>query len=120
LYFHVTDLGKGNNVTLGKEVTVRFDYYFDIKSFVAGDTTLSTLPYTYFPFAFKYGISGSFRYGQDISDTNFGCNGWVIPLTYIKEGAVIDVIIPSALGSQSNSNAYRPIFFKNLHYTTFK
>jgi FKBP-type peptidyl-prolyl cis-trans isomerase len=121
LYFHVTDPGRNDKVTGGTEVTVRFEYFFDVKNYIAGDTARSYLPYTYFPFVFKYGIPNSFRYGMPESfDTSFGCNGWIIPLTYVKEGAIIDVIIPSALGSQSNSNAYRPVFYKNLQYTTFK
>jgi hypothetical protein len=114
LYFHVTNQGTGNKVRpLLDEVLVRFDYYFDVKSYVGGDTTKSTLPYTQFPIEFNYGISGSY-------DSYFACNGWARPLDYVKEGAIIDIIIPSALGSQSNSSAYRPVFYKNLHYSKFK
>jgi hypothetical protein len=113
LYFHVTDPGTGNKARMGNEVCVRFDYFFDIKNYVGGDTTKSTLSYTYLPIVFRYGISGSY-------DAYYACNGWAIPLTYVKEGAIIDLIIPSALGSQSNSNSYRPIFYKSLHYTKFK
>jgi hypothetical protein len=114
LYFHVTNPGNGKKVRpLVDEVTVRFDYYFNVKDYIGGDTTKTSLPYTYFPIVFKYGISGSY-------DAYFACNGWAVPLTYVSEGAIIDIIIPSALGSQSNSNAYVPVFYKNLHYTKFR
>jgi hypothetical protein len=114
LYFHVTNPGMGNKVRpMVDEVMVRFEYYFDVKSYVSGDTTKSTLYYTQFPIEFRYGISGTY-------DAYYACNGWAIPLTYVNEGAIIDIIIPSALGSQSNSSAYRPIFYKNLHYSKFK
>jgi hypothetical protein len=114
LYFHVVDPGNGKHVRpYVDEVQVRFDYFFNIKNYVGGDTTRSTLPYTYFPLGFRYGISGSY-------DTYYACNGWAIPLTYVTEGAIIDIIIPSALGSSSNSNSYVPVFYKNLYYSKFK
>jgi hypothetical protein len=114
LYFHVTNPGKGNKVRpMVDEVCVRFEYYFYVKSYVAGDTTKSTLYYTQFPIEFRYGISGTY-------DAYHACNGWAIPLAYINEGAIIDIIIPSALGSQSNSSNYVPVFYKNLYYSKFK
>jgi hypothetical protein len=113
LYIHVVDSGNGKRVRpLLDEVLVRFDYYFDIKAYAGGDTTQYTLPYTQFPVEFKYGTGSYSSY--------FACNGWAIPLSYMGEGAIIDLIIPSSLGSQSDNSAYRPVFYKNLRYTKFR
>ncbi|MDR0505990.1 MAG: DUF4827 domain-containing protein [Dysgonamonadaceae bacterium] len=114
LYIHVVDSGNGKKVRpMIDDVSVRFDYFFDVKVFVGGDTTTYMLPYTYFPVSFRYGITSSY-------DGYYSCNGWAIPLNYVSEKAIIDLIIPSSLGSQSDNNAYIPRFYKNLQYTKFK
>jgi hypothetical protein len=114
LYLQVVDKGSDKRVRpLVDDVMVRFDYYFYVKDYVGGDTAKYKPNYQYFPLSFRYGISGS--YGS-----SFVCNGWAIPLDYVGEGAIVNLIIPSSLGSQSDNQAYRPVFYKNLHYTKFK
>jgi FKBP-type peptidyl-prolyl cis-trans isomerase len=115
LYIHVVDSGNGKRVRpYLDEVMVRFDYYFDIKNHVGGDTAKYSVSYTQLPFVFRYGIPGSY------SSSYFVCSGWTIPLSYMGEGAIVDLIIPSSLGAQSDNTSYRPVFYKNLHYTKFK
>ena len=112
LYFHVVDSGNGKRVRpLVDNVMVRFDHYLDVKQYVSGDTTKYKLSYAYFPIEFRYGIPGS--YGD------FACNGWAVPLSYIGEEAIIDILIPSSLGASSDNSAYRAVFYKNLKYTRF-
>ena len=112
LYIHVVDSGNGKRVRpMIDNVMVRFDHYLDVKKYVSGDTTKYTLNYTGFPIEFRYGIPGS--YGS------YACNGWAAPLTYVGEEAVVNLIIPSALGASSDNSAYRAVFYKNLKYTRF-
>jgi hypothetical protein len=113
LYIHVDDAGDtGNRAGAYTEVLVRFDYHIDIKDYIGGDTIKNTLHYSYFPLSFVYGIPGSY-------DSYFACEGWAIPLKYVGRNAIIDLIIPSALGSQSNSQSNRAVYFENLRYTRF-
>jgi FKBP-type peptidyl-prolyl cis-trans isomerase len=121
LYFHVVDPGNGKQIKAGDEVQVRLHhpdeplsyptgYYVDIKTYVSGDTIKY---YSYDPFSFQYGVSGSY-------DGYYSCDGWAIPLSFVKEGAIVNLIIPSSLGASSNSNSYRAVYFENLHYIHFK
>jgi hypothetical protein len=113
LYFRVVKSGNGKKVNYGKKekVMVRFDYYFEIKTYVGGDTTQYKANYTQFPMSFRYGI-GSY--------SGLACEGWEIPLLYVTEGAIVDLIIPSSLGSQNDKISYLPVFYGNLEYTHFK
>jgi hypothetical protein len=118
LYIHVVDSGNGTRATpLLSQVQVRFEYMYNIKSFVSGETDSIVLPYYYFPQSFVYGLSGS--YGKNSYD--FSCNGWAIPLNYVGKEAVVDLIIPSALGAYFDNSYpnYNPVFYKNLTYTNF-
>jgi hypothetical protein len=113
LYFHVINEGNSEKkVAQYDEVMVRYEYYCDIKKLATGDSTKYYLDYFYFPITFKYNIPGS--YNPDLV-----CSGWIIPLEFIYEGAIVDMIVPSSLGSQTNNSVYRPIFYKNLQYTRF-
>jgi hypothetical protein len=123
LYIHVVDSGKGAKVRpLVDEVQVRFDYLYYVKTYVTGDTAsipFDVIPPSYgeSPMYFRYGQSGS--YGKNSYD--YSCDGWAIPLAYVREGAIVDLIVPSALGT-SFDNTYpnfNAVFFKNLTYTKF-
>jgi hypothetical protein len=121
LYFHVVDSGNGRQIEARNEVQVRLHhpdeplsyptgYYVDIKTYVSGDTTKY---YSYNPFSFQYGVSGSY-------DGNYSCDGWAIPLAFVREGAIVNLIIPSSLGASNNNSSYRAVYFENLHYIHFK
>ena len=115
LYMHVVDAGNtSRRVQLYDEVLVRFDYLYYIKSYVSGNTDSIVLSYAYLPIEFRYGIN----YSTDL--TGLACAGFSIPLTYVGEGAVVDLIIPSELGNSNDNGSFAPVFYKNLKYSKFR
>ncbi|MDR0542180.1 MAG: DUF4827 domain-containing protein [Dysgonamonadaceae bacterium] len=117
LYMHVVDRGNpARRVESYNEVLVRFDYFVYVKSYVSGATDSIVLNYLYLPIAFRYGIPGS--YSND--PAGLACNGFAIPLSYVGEGAVVDLIIPSELGNATDNSSFAPVFYKNLKYTKFR
>jgi len=120
LFFHVVDSGNGTRAQLLTDVAVRFDYSRYIKDFVKGDST-AIYPYHYgdfhyyHPFSFVFGISQT--YSSSYSPV---CQAWVIPLLYVGEEAVLDMIVPSSIGATNdNYPNIAPVFYKNLRYTRF-
>ena len=114
LFFHVVSPGNGNKVQLLNDVSVRYDFCKYVKDAAAGDTTS-------YPF-FNYGLPYSFVYG--VTQTYSGtyspvCQAWVIPLSYVGENAVVDMIIPSSLGSYTDNTNVTPVFYQGLRYTRF-
>jgi hypothetical protein len=116
LYLHVTDRGNlDRRVEAYDEVLVRFDYFVYIKNYVSGQTDSIVLNYLYLPIPFRYGLTGSY-----VNDpAQLACNGFAVPLSYVGEGAVVDLIIPSELGNSSDNSSFSPVFYKNLKYTKF-
>jgi len=122
LFFHVVSPGNGTKVKLGDEVCIRFDYSQNIKDVVQGDTLYWVPPPSDLPYSFVYGIPQTYTSSYYYSYYGYYsplCQAWVIPLPYISEGAVIDMIIPSSIGSYSDNTNITPVFYKNLRYTRF-
>jgi len=128
LFFHVVDSGNGKRVQALNDVSVRFDYFQYVKDAASGDTTKYPYPQTstYWatgylcvpsgqPYSFTYGVTSTY-YSVTYSPV---CQAWALPLLYVGEGAVVDMIIPSSLGSQSDNTNVTPVFYKNLRYTKF-
>ena len=113
LYMHVVDSGNAHRIETYHEVLLRFEYMYYIKNYVAGNTDSITISYVYFPITFHYGISNS----GDVS--GLACRGFAIPLDYVGEGAVVDLIIPSELGNATDNSNFSPTFYRNLKYTKF-
>ena len=114
LFFHVVDSGNGTKVQLLNDVTVRFDYYQPVKNAVKGDSTHYYPNSPYEPYSFVYGLGATYSaYYTPV------CQAWVIPLSYVGEGAILDLVIPSSIGSYMDNTNITPIFYKNLHYTRF-
>jgi len=113
LFFHVVDSGNGTRVQLLNDVSVRYDYCQYVKDAESGDTTRHVFP-SGLPYSFVYGISQT--YSSTVSPV---CPAWVIPLSYVGENAVVDMIIPSSLGSYNDNMNVMPMFYKNLRYTRF-
>ena len=114
LFFHVVDSGNGKKVKLADDVSVRYGYFQYIKDVVSGDTTTYNFLY-YQPFSFVYGLSATYQ-----NPNTPVCQGWVIPLLYVGENAVVDMIVPSSLGSYNDYNTnIAPVFYRNLRYTRF-
>jgi hypothetical protein len=119
LYIHVVDSGNGVKVKpFVDEVQVRFDYLYYVKTYVSGDT--ASIPFDNIgPYYGEYPFS--FIYGQSASYTNLACDGWALPLSYITEGAIINLIITSSLGAEYDNSYqnFNAVFYKNLIYTSF-
>ncbi|MDR1236453.1 MAG: DUF4827 domain-containing protein [Holosporaceae bacterium] len=117
LYLHVTDRGSDSKVELYvDDVQVRFDYFYYVKDYVSGKS-LEDIKIPYFelvPMEFRYGLGNYGKYSGDLS-----CDGWAIPLEYVGENAVVDLIIPSSLGTSSDNSNFNVVFYKNLKYTAF-
>jgi hypothetical protein len=114
LYFHVVDSGNSNRIKPLNDVTIRFEYMHDVRDAARGDTTTRIAPSLLYPFSFTYGIQATYSpQGSPV------CTGWIIPLSFVGEDAIIDLIIPSSLGSSSDNSNIIPEFYKNLHYTSF-
>jgi hypothetical protein len=117
LYMHVADRGNLNRrIAAYDEVLLRFDHFFYIKNYVSGQTDSIVLSYLYLPIAFTYGITGS--YNND--PAGLACSGFAVPLSYVGEGGVVDLIIPSELGNATDNSSFAPVFYKNLKYTKFR
>jgi len=127
LFFHVVDSGNGNRVQILNDVSVRYDYCQSIKDAASGDTTKYYFPYSpsflssgYLnissgqPYSFVYGVTQT--YSGTYSPV---CQAWVLPLSYIGENAVVDMIVPSSLGSYYDNMNVTPVFYKSLRYTRF-
>jgi len=113
LFFHVVDSGNGLRAQVLNDVTVRYDYCQIVKDAVSGDTTQYVFP-SVTPYSFVYGISATYS-----STATPVCQAWVIPLSNVGENAVLDMIIPSALGSYYDNMNVTPMFYKGLRYTRF-
>ena len=115
LYMNVVDPGNtSRRIQTYGEVLVRFDYLYYIKSYVSGNTDSIVLNYAYLPISFRYGVS----YSTDL--VGLACAGFAIPLTYVGEGAVVNLIIPSELGNSNDNSSFAPVFYRNLKYTKFR
>ena len=120
LYFQVIDSGRGRKINPFidiEDVQVRFDFLFNIKGYVSGKSDTIVPPESILPMNFLSGPSGI--YGQPDPMYNFSCVGWAIPLQYVNEGAVVNIILPSSLGNTSDNTNFVPRFYKNLKYTNF-
>ncbi|MDR0428158.1 MAG: DUF4827 domain-containing protein [Dysgonamonadaceae bacterium] len=122
IYFQVVDSGNGDKIDPFvdvEDVQVRLDYLFNIKSYVSGRQ--DTLVPVSLPMSFLSGsliIYGN-RKTTGSSYTNISGPGWAYPLKYVREGAVVNMILPSSFGNQSDNANFVPRFYKNLKYTKF-
>jgi len=116
LFIQVVDSGNGTRVQSGNDVSLRFEHLQYIKNYVKGDTS-QYFHDPYHPFSFMYFSRSSYIPAKEnINDIS---QAWVIPLSYVNEKAVINLIVPSSIGSSSDNNEIRPVFYRNLHYTRF-
>ena len=124
LFFQVVDSGNGNRAQLMNDISVRYEYFQYVKDAASGDTTKYPFPYSsaYYSYGYPTGQPYSFTYGisQTYSPSATAvCQAWLIPLSYVGEGAVVNMIIPSSVGSYIDYSNITPVFYKNLKYTSF-
>jgi len=119
VYFRVVEKGdtedmavKGSNkygaVKRGTEVLIRVvsKYYFALS-----ETSVYQL-YDYHPCAYIYGI-GLAPDNQSSIDV---ASAWVLPLEFVGNGAVVDMIVPSEYGTSTDRSSFYPAFYKNVSY----
>ena len=113
LFLQVVDSGNGKRVKLLDDVCIRYEYYQSVKDVAKGDTIKYTYS-SYEPYSFVYGIPDTYH-----SSYSPVCEAWVIPLKYVGEDAILNLIIPSSIGCQSDNNQVIPVFYRKLRYTRF-
>jgi len=113
LFLQVVDSGNGKRVKLLDDVCIRYDYFQSVKEVAKGDSIKYSFN-SYEPFSFIYGIPQT--YSSYYSPV---CEAWVIPLQYVGENAILNLIIPSSIGCKSDNNYVIPVFYRNLRYTRF-
>ena len=113
LFYHVVDSGNGLRAKVLNDVSVRYESFQYVKNAVSGDTTKYVFS-SVVPYSFVYGISATYS-----STVDPVCQAWVIPLSNVSENAVLDMIIPSSLGSYYDNMNVSPVFYKGLRYTRF-
>jgi len=114
LFFQVVDSGNGNRVKFLNDVAVRYDYLRYVKEAASGDSSYYYSNPYYEPYSFVFGVTQTYSsYNSPV------CQAWVIPLAYVGEGAVVNMIIPSSLGAYSDNSSVIPVFYRNLRYTRF-
>ena len=113
LFLQVVDSGNGKRVKSLDEVSVRFDYLQYVKEAVQGIETVTPPPNPYDPYTFVYGIPQTYSAVYPMSQA------WVIPLLYVGEEAVLNIIVPSTIGSSYDYSNVLPVVYKNFRYTSF-
>jgi len=122
LFFNVVDSGNGNRVQLLNDVSIRFDYNLYLKNLAQGDSSIFTPPPSDLPYSFLYGVPQTYTSSYYYSYYGYYsplCQAFVIPLAYVGEDAIVNMIIPSSIGSYMDNMNITPVFYKNLHYTRF-
>jgi len=114
MFFQVVDSGNGNKVRERNDVSIRYEYMRYIKDAVQGKDEPWYPGDPYQPLSFLYINRNNF-----IPYDNLICEAWVIPLSYVGEFAILNMIVPSSLGSSGDRNNISPVFYKNLRYTRF-
>ncbi|KAA6351474.1 hypothetical protein EZS27_000553 [termite gut metagenome] len=128
VYLQIVDRGNGEKPKDRNEILIRFIEY-DI---FLGDTTQASNvlnPYyeslNLYPDAFYYTVTSSSSYGQFVIGERAGIgfnmyntyestavpSGWIIPLSYIKSGAHVKLIVPSKLGHFTAQQYVYPYFY---------
>jgi hypothetical protein len=128
LYLQIVDRGNGEKPKNRDEILIRFIEY-DI---FLGDTTEASNvlnPYyeslNLYPDAFYYAALNSSYGGQFVISERAGIGfnmyntygsttvptGWIIPLSYIKNGAHVKLIVPSKMGHSKAQQYVYPYFY---------
>lgn len=121
VYMHIVDKGSTNvadTVKSGDLILVRFMEY-DIMS---GDTTLSNLTEPGTVDEFKYtvtssSIAGIFTQGYMLN--YYGSSvpaGWLIPLSYVRSGAHVQLIVPHKMGHSTAMSYVYPYYYDIQKY----
>lgn len=117
LYIQVVDLGSETVVKPYDRVFVRFNYSINVNSYMVGVKDTMMMPSPELPMQFKY--EGIYANYDSTDPNNYSCKGWAIPLDFVYEGSVVNLIIPSKFGCEKDRTDGVARFYKNLTYTKF-
>ena len=121
VYMHIADKGSTNPADTVKSndlVLVRFMEYDILES----DTTLSNLSEPGIVDEFKYtvtssSIAGIFTQGYMLS--YYGSSvpaGWLVPLSYVRDGAHVQLIVPHKMGHSTAMSYVYPFYYDIQKY----
>jgi len=114
LYIQVIDSGNGIKAYINNTVSIRYEYLLDVNQYVKGNKDTIRQDFSPSPLRFIY-RDRNYNYGN----TDYPIKAFAIPLDYVSEEAVINLIIPSSLGTNNDRVNNIVHFYKNLRYTRF-
>jgi len=124
VYMQIRDKGSKNpadTVKPNDQVLVRFMEY----SLIDKDTTMSNLQLVQMVDEFNYrvtstSIAGIFTQGLMLYYGSSVPAGWLVPLTYIRDGAHVRLIVPSKMGHNSAMQSVYPYYYDIRKYQIYK
>lgn len=125
VYMQIVNKGSKNEADTVKsndQILVRFMEY----SILDKDTTLSNLNAVEVVDEFLYkvtssSIAGTFLQGYMLSVYGLQVPaGWLVPLTYVRDGAHVKLIVPSKMGQQTAMQYVYPYFYDIRKYQIWK
>lgn len=124
VYMQIVDKGSDNpadTVKNGDEVLVRFSEF----SLIGQTITLSNLGYSEVVDAFNYRVTSSSIAGQFTQGfmLYYGTSvpaGWLVPLSYVRDGAHVRLIVPSKMGHNTAISEVYPYYYDIRKYQIYK
>ncbi|MDR1562793.1 MAG: DUF4827 domain-containing protein [Dysgonamonadaceae bacterium] len=105
VYFRVDSFNVEKMAEANKGVTLRVK---SVHYIAVSDTSIYSLE-SIQPYSFTYGKSQTYS-------TTF-CSAWAIPLKYVGEHSIVDMLVPSSYGTSENRSSFIPVFYKGVTYT---
>lgn len=120
VYINVVDSGNGKRAAYRGEVYFRFGEVMSLP--LSESDTLKAWESNpgLQPLSFKYGIVSTYSdyYNTSSMPYFYLSEGVTIPLKYVGENALVNIIVPFKIGSVSQTSYYTTLFYKNLRYST--
>lgn len=119
VYINVVDSGNGKRAGYRSEVYFRFGEVMSLPTADSDTLNLWGNNPGLQPLTFKYGITSTYTdYYSTGPSYYYLSEGVTIPLKYVGENAVVNIIVPFKVGSITQSSSYATYFYKRLRYST--
>ncbi len=119
VYFHVVDSGNGKRAAYRSEVYFRFSEVTTLPIADSESLDLWGSNPGLQPLSFIYGVTSTYTDSYSSGPSNYYLSqGVTIPLQYVGENAIVDMIVPFKSGSANQSSYFSTLFYKRLRYTT--
>lgn len=120
VYINVVDSGNGKRAAYRGEVYFRFGEVMSLPLSESDTLKAWEINPGLQPLSFKYGITSTYT---DYYDTygmpyHYLSEGVTIPLKYVGENALVNIIVPFKIGSVLQSSSYSTLVYKQLEYST--